>query len=199
MDRFTPYNNQRDRPPERDQYVDKYGRTLNSSYRKKNSYEDPRREEYSDRHSHSQYFGNGSGSRTHRYNYRDNERSNEDRQRDERVTKTSPAEEKQESQFPAPQPVEKSTDESPRRSVQTKSNLKEDSREMVVEEEAEVEEQNEQEDEMMKMMGFSGFDSSKGKPRTDKNVYAANIIKKRQFRQFMHVRPRGRRKPQEED
>nr|CDS28163.1 nucleic acid binding protein [Hymenolepis microstoma] len=48
--------------------------------------------------------------------------------------------------------------------------------------------QTEEEKQMMKMLGFFNFDSTKGKHVTGNNVYVANIQKKRKYRQYMNRR-----------
>lgn len=41
---------------------------------------------------------------------------------------------------------------------------------------------------MMKMMGFSDFNSTKGKHVPGNDIYAANIVQKRKYRQYMNRR-----------
>lgn len=41
---------------------------------------------------------------------------------------------------------------------------------------------------MMKIMGFGNFDSSKGKKVKGNDIYVANIPKKRRYRQYMNRR-----------
>lgn len=47
---------------------------------------------------------------------------------------------------------------------------------------------SESEIEMMKLMGFGSFDSTKGKKVEGNDVYVANIAKKRRYRQYMNRR-----------
>ncbi|KAI0212871.1 hypothetical protein LSAT2_002196 [Lamellibrachia satsuma] len=42
--------------------------------------------------------------------------------------------------------------------------------------------------EMMKVMGFAGFDTTKGKHVNGNDVYVANIVHKRKYRQYMNRR-----------
>ncbi|CAN8023733.1 unnamed protein product [Ixodes persulcatus] len=49
-----------------------------------------------------------------------------------------------------------------------------------------LEGKTEEEKEMMKIMGFGSFDSSKGKHIPGNNVYAVHVIHKRKYRQYMN-------------
>uniref|UniRef100_A0A090XEJ7 U4/U6.U5 small nuclear ribonucleoprotein 27 kDa protein n=1 Tax=Ixodes ricinus TaxID=34613 RepID=A0A090XEJ7_IXORI len=49
-----------------------------------------------------------------------------------------------------------------------------------------LEGKSEEEKEMMKIMGFGSFDSSKGKHIPGNNVYAVHVIHKRKYRQYMN-------------
>ncbi|KAJ6223860.1 hypothetical protein RDWZM_002405 [Blomia tropicalis] len=49
-----------------------------------------------------------------------------------------------------------------------------------------LEGKTEDEQEMMKLMGFSGFDSSKGKHVAGNDVSAVNLLQKRKYRQYMN-------------
>ncbi|VDL33841.1 unnamed protein product [Hymenolepis diminuta] len=63
------------------------------------------------------------------------------------------------------------------------------SQEAAVVDDKEVKEpQTEEEKQMMKMLGFFNFDSTKGRHVTGNNVYVANIQKKRKYRQYMNRR-----------
>ncbi|KAK2190278.1 hypothetical protein NP493_79g02013 [Ridgeia piscesae] len=42
--------------------------------------------------------------------------------------------------------------------------------------------------EMMRVMGFAGFDTTKGKHVSGNDVYVANIVHKRKYRQYMNRR-----------
>ncbi|XP_056004436.1 U4/U6.U5 small nuclear ribonucleoprotein 27 kDa protein-like [Ostrea edulis] len=52
----------------------------------------------------------------------------------------------------------------------------------------EVEELPDDEVDMMKVMGFGNFDSTKGKKVNGNDIYVANIPKKRRYRQYMNRR-----------
>ena len=54
--------------------------------------------------------------------------------------------------------------------------------------EKDLEGKTEEEAEMMKMMGFCGFDSTAGKHVEDNDTYVVNIQKKRRYRQYMNRR-----------
>ncbi|KAH7636909.1 uncharacterized protein LOC124495066 [Dermatophagoides farinae] len=49
-----------------------------------------------------------------------------------------------------------------------------------------LEGKTEEEQKMMKLMGFAGFDSTKGKPVKGNNVSAVNVLQKRKYRQYMN-------------
>jgi len=53
-----------------------------------------------------------------------------------------------------------------------------------------VEEEGQAEDEasMMKLMGFTDFNTTKGKHVKGNDTYAANIVQKRKYRQYMNRR-----------
>ncbi|XP_062566073.1 U4/U6.U5 small nuclear ribonucleoprotein 27 kDa protein-like [Saccostrea cucullata] len=54
--------------------------------------------------------------------------------------------------------------------------------------EVELEGLPQDEAEMMKIMGFGNFDSTKGKKVNGNDIYVANIPKKRRYRQYMNRR-----------
>ncbi|XP_027197082.1 U4/U6.U5 small nuclear ribonucleoprotein 27 kDa protein yantar [Dermatophagoides pteronyssinus] len=49
-----------------------------------------------------------------------------------------------------------------------------------------LEGKTEEEQQMMKLMGFAGFDSTKGKPVKGNDVSAVNVLQKRKYRQYMN-------------
>ena len=53
---------------------------------------------------------------------------------------------------------------------------------------ADLEGKTEEEIDMMKLMGFGGFDTTKGKHVSGNDIYAANITHKRKYRQYMNRR-----------
>lgn len=52
--------------------------------------------------------------------------------------------------------------------------------------ENDLEGKSEEEQEMLKLMGFSGFDTTKGKPVKGNDVSAVNSLQKRKYRQYMN-------------
>jgi len=54
--------------------------------------------------------------------------------------------------------------------------------------EDELEGKTEDEIEMMKTMGFCGFNTTKEKTVVGNNIYCANIVRKRRYRQYMNRR-----------
>ncbi|XP_074641911.1 uncharacterized protein LOC141899465 [Tubulanus polymorphus] len=54
--------------------------------------------------------------------------------------------------------------------------------------EAEAAEISPEDQEMMKVMGFGGFDTTKGKQVDGNNIYQANLLRKRRYRQYMNRR-----------
>lgn len=52
--------------------------------------------------------------------------------------------------------------------------------------EAELQDMPEDEQELMRVMGFSGFDTTKDKQVVGNDIYSANICKKRRYRQYMN-------------
>ncbi|ESO98419.1 hypothetical protein LOTGIDRAFT_114487, partial [Lottia gigantea] len=54
--------------------------------------------------------------------------------------------------------------------------------------EAQLEGMTEEDADMMRTMGFAGFDSTKGKQVDNNNIYVAKLQQKRRYRQYMNRR-----------